>query len=228
MFICLDCQSSFTTDSVLSHLKREHTRLSLKPRELKINLENIAKVANIAAELPTIEGTVPAFAGLKVHKSTGCPFCPYAASLRVVQNHMNQKHPSMTGVPMMDISVQVLNSGISKSYFRVVIPVEQGCTIQSKLVQELVEFDWKATSGQNSADLNARMISPWLMRTGWHLYADGKDPKQLKAYVSMPQQGEFDGLHTNILEYCDYATNLMDSTDELVLQRINTSDPTKE
>ena len=215
-------------ESVLKHLKREHAGLYLSPGDLKTNLEAIAAVAGIATEFPTVEGTVQAFAGLKVQKSTGCPVCPYAASHKVVQKHLRQKHPLIAGEPVMDIHVQVLNSGSNKSYFRVVIPVEQGCTIQSKLVQELVEFDWKATGGQNSADLNARMISPWLMRTGWHLYADGKDPKQLKAYVSMPQQGEFDGLHTNILEYCDYATNLMDSTDELVLQRINTSDPTKE
>lgn len=203
--------------------------MHLNHADLKTNLEAIAAVARISTQFPTVEGTVPAFAGIKVQKSTGCPFCPYAASHKVVQKHLRQKHPSMTGVePLMDVNVQVLNSGSSKSYFRVDVSAEQPCDTTSNLAQELVDFNWKTKGGQNIAELNARMISPWLMRTGWHLYTNGQDPKQLKQFVSMPQEGEYDGLQASILEYFDCTTNLIDSTDELVLQRLNTSDPIKE
>ena len=207
-------------------MKSKHTGLGHNHRQIKTELESISQQNSIATGYPIIEGPVHPFAGLAVHQNAGCPYCSYAASAKVVQKHIRQQHPFQTGKPVMNIAVQVLNAGSSPSYFRV---EQQGSFgVEQDLVQELLDFDWKDRGKNNTTTPNARMVSPWLMRTGWHIYVQGHDSKQLKDFVSMPKQGEFEGLQSTILEYFEQATKLIDHTDELVLQRINTADPRKE
>jgi hypothetical protein len=90
-----------------------------------------------------------------------------------------------------------------------------------------LEFNWRTFSAGNTVTPNSRMISPWLMRVGWHLYVKEHDAQQLCDLVAMPKAPEFPGLQTAIQQYFERATALIEQTDELVLQRLNTADPVK-
>ncbi|KAJ7829792.1 hypothetical protein B0H13DRAFT_2372371 [Mycena leptocephala] len=91
-----------------------------------------------------------------------------------------------------------------------------------------MEFDPKAY--QSDELPNARMISPWLMRTGWHKllepYRAYND--ELIQLVSAPSEDEFPALHAAVAAYFSEATGLITRTNEVVLQRLNSADPVKD
>lgn len=93
----------------------------MKVNEHKDAIYHLAKEAKISVHYPIIQGLVPAFEGLKVLEPLGCPCCPYAASIKVVQKHIKQNHPGQLSdsTQLSKIKVQVLNIGHSPSYFRV-------------------------------------------------------------------------------------------------------------
>ena len=227
LFICVGCSSCYTVDGAISHMQRKHPECHMQQREIQETLYSIAKEADICNDYPDIQGTVVAYEGLTVQTSTGCPHCPYAASDKVVKRHVREKHSGEDHAPLeQTVKVQVLNSGHCPAYFRVVEAMKDTTPITSNIVQELESYDWR--EGGRTGDIpNARMISPWLMRTGWHVYVNGHNISQLHALVSMPKPEEFVDLQKGILAYFERATDMIDMTDELVLQRLNTSDPDK-
>jgi hypothetical protein len=77
---------------------------------------------------------------------------------------------------------------------------------------------------------NARLVSPWLMRTGWHLHIQGHSVESLHALVTQHEKKNSPAitmLRTAVHQYFEKATDLLDATDELVLQKLNTSDSDK-
>ncbi|KAI6158487.1 hypothetical protein EDD17DRAFT_1488651 [Pisolithus thermaeus] len=77
--------------------------------------------------------------------------------------------------------------------------------------------------------LDGRMVSPWLLTTRWHEHMAGKDIKQLCSLVALPKNNDADipGLRDAVEAYYEEALSLLDRTGELVLQRLNSPDPTK-
>ncbi|KAJ6569982.1 hypothetical protein B0H10DRAFT_2443284 [Mycena sp. CBHHK59/15] len=98
------------------------------------------------------------------------------------------------------------------------------------LLTQIKAFNWQ--DHRNGNIPNARMISPWLLRTRWHEQVQPyrENHADLIWLVSMPGSDDTDmkNLHKTVRKYYDQATNLIDGTDELVLQIINSSDPKKE
>ncbi|KIL56726.1 hypothetical protein M378DRAFT_88899, partial [Amanita muscaria Koide BX008] len=169
-----------------------------------------------------------AFLALPVTDSLGCPHCGYSASAKVIRKHMNEKHRGEDNSGRLEtVQVQVLNTGQSKTYFRVIVVEEEVVVEKPTFVQEMESFHLSPTNAPREIP-NARLVSPWLLRTGWHTYVNGHDPTILHNLVSIPKQGEMEGLQAAILKYFNSATDLIDKTDELVLQKINTADPDKE
>ncbi|KAF8238364.1 hypothetical protein L208DRAFT_1375265 [Tricholoma matsutake] len=132
----------------------------------------------------------------------GCPHCAYAAVKKT----------------------QVVNLGVMKKLFWVAVHTEW--TVALSILQDIAQFHWK-TAGNTGAIPNACLVSPWLMQTGWHTHVQPYDVSQLHKPVMMPDADLFVGLHDTILAYGNHATDLLDETDELVLQQINTADPEK-
>jgi hypothetical protein len=89
------------------------------------------------------------------------------------------------------------------------------------------EFDPKDYQAEDLP--NARMITPWLLRNGWHKHLEPyRDyDAQLIQLASVPSDEEFPALHKAVASYFTAATNLIEHTNEVVLQRLNSADPVK-
>ncbi|EPQ50228.1 hypothetical protein GLOTRDRAFT_134134 [Gloeophyllum trabeum ATCC 11539] len=75
--------------------------------------------------------------------------------------------------------------------------------------------------------INARLVSPWLITTKWHEHVAGYHIGTLIQLVATPKKDEFPGLKKLVFNYMSSATGSIKSTAELVLQTLNTPDPAK-
>ncbi|KAJ6553844.1 hypothetical protein B0H10DRAFT_2201885 [Mycena sp. CBHHK59/15] len=99
---------------------------------------------------------------------------------------------------------------------------------QPSLLGQIHDFKWEEY--RTGAVPNARMISPWLMRTRWPEHFEQYRPytADLRNLVAMPTETALGRLHHIAKSYFHRATGLLDSTDELVLQKLNSHDPDKD
>lgn len=232
LIICLTCQSAFTSKNIDLHISRTHPNLRIIG-ETKKTLRNLIDQAGIDEDYPEIELSIEPriqFAGLALKSGAGCPHCPYAAAAKRVQAHIKIEHRGQSSTITQAIRTQVLNPGVTKAHIRVKPrpAAEAATTKEPDILQQAKDFQWE--KHQAGEIPNARMISPWLMRTGWHEHIQPylDSIPELCDLVTMPKDDEFPGLHQAIKEYFDQATTLLDATDELVLQRLNSNDPDKE
>ena len=76
------------------------------------------------------------------------------------------------------------------------------------------------------------LVSPWLLLTGWHTYVESLNlPMECVCQlVALPcsHSGDIKALSAAVEIYFQGATLLIDSTDELVLQRLNLPNPGKQ
>ncbi|KAJ7467398.1 hypothetical protein B0H11DRAFT_2046928 [Mycena galericulata] len=232
LFVCSSCQSAFTMDNVINHLSTAH-KLKMK-KDVRVPILELGVRANIKKTYPMIESTKEGtlqYSGLALKGDlSGCPDCGYTAALTKVQAHIRE-NPEHTGQLLTNMYAQVLNTGATKTNIRVIPrPVEKKTPAGpcAELLEQIHNFDWRGY--QKKEVPNARMISPFLMRTRWHedmLPYQDRLP-EIRELASMPKKTEFPGLHELIKAYLQKATALLDATDELVLQRLNSADPDKD
>jgi hypothetical protein len=58
------------------------------------------------------------------------------------------------------------------------------------LVQDFRSFTWKEYAHPAST-VNARLVSPWLMQTGWHLHLEEKSPEAIAELTKLPSTSEY-------------------------------------
>jgi hypothetical protein len=75
---------------------------------------------------------------------------------------------------------------------------------------------------------NARAISPWNLTTKWHKHISHFQSVELQRLIAMPKDEEFPGLVQVVRAYFSKATDLIEHMYELVLQQLNSPNPTKE
>ncbi|KAG2088572.1 uncharacterized protein F5147DRAFT_525879, partial [Suillus discolor] len=75
-----------------------------------------------------------------------------------------------------------------------------------------------------------RMVSPWLLTTKWHEHVAGHDVATLRKLVEFPKVDDpiMPKIAHVVEAYFDGALRLLEVTDELILQRLNSPDPLKE
>ncbi|KAJ6601559.1 hypothetical protein B0H10DRAFT_1758826, partial [Mycena sp. CBHHK59/15] len=163
----------------------------------------------------------------------GCPDCGKTAGRKVVQNHMTSADHGRNRQPLENLYAQVLNPGSTRTNIRITPHEAEELDVSTgspDLLTQIKAFNWQ--DHRNGNIPNARMISPWLLRTRWHEQVQPyrENHADLIWLVSMPGSDDTDmkNLHKTVRKYYDQATNLIDGTDELVLQIINSSDPKKE
>ncbi|KAJ7105805.1 hypothetical protein C8R44DRAFT_942367 [Mycena epipterygia] len=126
---------------------------------------------------------------------------------------------------------QVLNGGATRVNIRVVPrPEEEVSDVPvSDFIARFKSFEWR---DHRPAEIpNARMISPWLMRTRWHEHILPYRPHsaELRELVAIPNSHDpLAALHESVTQYFFRATALIDGTDELVLQKLNSKNPDKD
>ncbi|KAI6009801.1 hypothetical protein EDC04DRAFT_2581486 [Pisolithus marmoratus] len=97
----------------------------------------------------------------------------------------------------------------------------------------LKELDQELKTVQVPTDHH--LVSPWLLTTHWHEWARWfrKPTEELRALVSpphlsVPDEEQYKTLAKSIQLYFEEAVSLIDTTDELVLQRLNSPYPNKD
>ncbi|KAJ6533923.1 hypothetical protein DFH09DRAFT_1092298 [Mycena vulgaris] len=158
--------------------------------------------------LNSVELVIKTFLNLGI-----CVPCQTALTTKTLQSHFTSQH------------VGTMTAAVKKDVYDILIqnwlpPPRSRCLL----------IEWEK---HLPADLpNAQMISPWLMlmRTGWHEHVQPfKDEiPELRHLVSMPSpRDKMYCLHDRVKEYLTNAMVLLDATDELVLQHLNSPDPDK-
>ncbi|KAJ7763810.1 hypothetical protein B0H16DRAFT_1455064 [Mycena metata] len=234
LFVCLTCTNAYTTTNIVSHLGTHPGRLT---PDVKREILEIGNRSSLEAHYPSwaTEGSTiprPEIAGVSLKQNMkGCPMCAYTAVHDKVVDHMKTK--KHTGTILVGLCAQVLNSGATKSNIRVdprPPPVQTSNGPVPDILAEFRDFDWRAHRKPEIP--NARMISPWLMRTRWHEQVLPYRPHvaELLQLVAMPSLTEqLPGrLHESVKQYFRHATELLDHTSELVLQLLNSKNPDKD
>ncbi|KAJ7211059.1 hypothetical protein B0H12DRAFT_1242619 [Mycena haematopus] len=153
--------------------------------------------------------------------NTGAPDAK--ACIRVVAWHPEPVSPTspQSSFPLLTPSLHPTPTTCSPP------PCTQRPNPGKTMLDQIMEFD--AGEYQPEELPNARMISPWLLRTGWHKllepYSEYRD--ELIDLVSVPKEEEFPALKQAVTAYFRNATSLIAHTNEVVLQYLNSADPDK-
>lgn len=203
-------------------------------KKLQEHLDDIASRCNLDTVLPIISSSVeaiPMIEGLNVMDGFGCLYCGYSSKTsKTVQTHIRTSHDSATSTKIGSFQLSRMTGSTKDPLFRVqgsvaLIPPLLQDAAESQ-VQEfaklVVEFDWKIF--QQAELPNPRMVSPWLLRSAFHVHTQGYNTKELFELAKPPAKDEFNGLHKAVTAFFDKSTDLIDNTEEIVLQKLNTSD----
>jgi hypothetical protein len=219
---------------VKAHLKQVHEAGRLQIDRSKF--EAILKENEIMDGIPEIQvdEVLEPFEGIQVKKGWRCHECSKVyGSIGSMEQHYSKSHKSSTRIPKdwPSCFMQRLTNcpGEFSKFFEVHSPnpLPPLDSMDERMKKFRQEAEASIKDNLTSVPSNARTISPWLMSTKWHLHVEGLDTSELLKLIAIPEEKEFPGLKKLVLEYMERATDLIRSTMELSLQRLNTPDPIK-
>ncbi|KAK1218557.1 hypothetical protein PQX77_018751 [Marasmius sp. AFHP31] len=235
MLVCKTCRTAQTQTSALSHLQTKHKILRPKKRELQSLFEDV----RVATSMVTPQFAAPPveFEGLLVTEdSFACAHCDRAGSAAYMSNHTHTEIDKPDRKPLIPCATQNLNRGYQMANFRVErrpphnapppLSAEEGL---QAIHEEINRGTWKA-SYVTPEVTDARLISPFLLRTLWHKLVKPYPASELCSLVSADRSDENSWIKKSIHTYFHGALSVadQDTTPELVLQILNSPDPTKE
>ncbi|KAF8149015.1 hypothetical protein K438DRAFT_1989087 [Mycena galopus ATCC 62051] len=227
LFICTVCQCALTAKTVHAHLSKTHKRTPTSTVSREIHSHNILPEypENLWDKTPC-----QPFGGLAItKKQCGCPLCPFASKRRGVMKHIRDQHKGTDANPDEGLCTQALHHTFPRCVRVFDHPPGGEGPREDAILEKITGFDSGAHQPTTGIP-NARMIAPWLLRNGWHreLEPHKEHVAELRELVSMPKGSEFPWLQKLVQAYFTQATELMDATDTLVLQRLNSSDTDKQ
>ncbi|TRM55114.1 hypothetical protein BD626DRAFT_420502 [Schizophyllum amplum] len=160
-------------------------------------------------------------AGLPRYSIYGCSACPFNR----IQRHRVARHceDACEHKPCYVIDCDVQRPQQHQGYIRIIKPPVNPAV--APLVSAMVQFQVDQTRKLRVEQQDQRLVSPLLVRTGWHRHVAGHDPSVLIAASRYPDKDEFPALVKLVIDYFDRATNLISYTDTLVLRMLNTPEP---
>ena len=218
------------TTEVSAHCKLAHpdARFKVNNLQLKQAIEDL----DVDAVFPELSHEVvyDEFAGLRLKMGIYCRHClKVMGTTGSASTHYSLEHGDVTKPTDLPTGpYQQLRNGRDRELYRVNPRSRKPTSSDEMLVTTLrAETDKAFAEVIQTSDLNSRAVSPWLLSTKWHLHVDGYDPEELMALVKPLTKRENSRLVDLVHQYFEDATDLIDYTDELTLQHLNTSDPTK-
>ncbi|KAI5990273.1 hypothetical protein EDC04DRAFT_2614205 [Pisolithus marmoratus] len=183
----------------------------------------------VAASLPNLTGPRSIVHGLMVFNTITCKFCTviYAKQKNMREHHM-MKHPGMP-IPQHWQSCKAQHM---KPEGAGTVCQLWGVTTQARAGEDSRE---RALADKLLGELEEQLkMVPWLLTTCWHEWAWWlrKPTEELHAMValprpSLPEEEHYKTLVESIKLYFEEAVMMIDSTDKLVLQWLNSPDPVK-
>lgn len=226
---CLICQVALPPDHVSSHIELKHPAIKLDSARY---CQAVADVGVPMALPTTITGgrSHRPYKGLLIQDGIACHSCSYACrSKSNMGDHHRAQHPSIpTPKTWTPCKIQQLDRGAHKTFWRVADTKETSCDHQEVIDRMRNEMAEVIRVEQIPQD--KRMASPWLLTTKWHEHVAGHDVTTLRGLVGIPKADDptMANLADAVEQYFESALVLLDTTDELILQRLNSPDPSKE
>ena len=117
----------------------------------------------------------------------------------------------------------------SSFFVRVIVPQEDKVRFSTDdILAQAAEMVKNDAVASTSASREPRDYCPWLRNVRWQDLTQGKEVGKLIELVANPKPDEFPGLDDGLLSILKEASDLFDSTPELILQGLNTSKSTDE
>ncbi|KAF9230085.1 hypothetical protein BU15DRAFT_84071 [Melanogaster broomeanus] len=235
--VCMTCEVALTKKETLKHLTNKHSILLVD----HVQFTTAMMKTNVAEDLPVIiEGPRDMVAGLSTHDALGCDHCHQVYTVaKKMQRHHSNIH---SNIPKPRIwreckaqCMHSMGSGIHRVLWEVKTSghIAEHQSSKELLVEALLmeAREELKVSQTASATSDERMVTPWLRTTRWHEYVSSStwDVETLRRMVAVPKDNDdiIPGLRSAVQTYFQEALDLLDSTDELVLQRLNSPDPLK-
>ncbi|KAG2045750.1 hypothetical protein BDR06DRAFT_1015331 [Suillus hirtellus] len=226
---CQTCQVALPPSQMPSHIVNAHSAV-------RVDDDRYCQAVVDMKIAPTLPSSVTggryhaAYRGLRIHDGLACDSCAFACGARDwMAKHHRDKHPT---VPLpkqwSPCKMQQLNKGSNKQFWRVAGNHDVVCDHQEvidKMRKEMADVIRVEQVPQEK-----RMVSPWLLTTKWHEHVAGHDVATLRRLVEFPKVDDpiMPKIAHGVEAYFDGALRLLEVTDELILQRLNSPDPLKE
>lgn len=229
--ICVPCKVAILPAHVQSHLDVSHKGSGLKINSLAF--ADAVEAMGVPESLPpTPTGPdLQEFAGLELHDGLRCGSCPAITNgMPAMGVHYSKYHKGIVKPKdFTSVKFQRLNNGVMHNTKFEVRPrnLKAPSPDEALIATMRAETDEAFAKGLDPARLNARSVSPWLLTTKWHLHIAGHAPEALMSAVKPLQEAEVPRLVGLVKRYFEDAADLIDITDDLVLQHLNTPDPAK-
>ncbi|KAK7685372.1 hypothetical protein QCA50_011234 [Cerrena zonata] len=227
---CELCHIALTTTQTIKHMRQQHPKLPAYP-----TLPFLCALSNIYCYDSFAEFSdhnLNAFGGLSIYIGVECPACDYKCrskeSMRVHHRTDHPEHPATTN--WSSCHLQQLNHSSHKQFFKVILPQSTSnpqINIAKMFITQARQQVKTVYAKLEAETSDARLITPWLLSTKWHIFTAGCDTEALCAMVAFPIPSEYPGLAHIVKAYCQSALQLIDSTDTLTLQKLHTPDPDK-
>ncbi|KAL1749831.1 hypothetical protein FB107DRAFT_224889, partial [Schizophyllum commune] len=225
--ICQKCDClvpNLTKHFATDKHKKDGAWANADKKQLKALRQKIAQLG-VSPKDPIIEPSMeprPLIAGLSVVWAFTCTHCTFVRTeRRHAANHCKEKkcHPNAAVVAER----QQFQRPYRRHYVRVALPPSD----TNPILASFLRFERAQASVPLEVPADARLVSPFLLRTLWYTHTELVDTTILLAATAFPTEEEFPGLIALVHLYFSECVRLIDSTDHLVRQHINTSEPAK-
>ncbi|KAL1698668.1 hypothetical protein EV121DRAFT_274278 [Schizophyllum commune] len=222
ILVCTVCEHQVRRDCY-KHLRDLHGMS--KKGQMGRDIDTVIRVINVDLGVPTALRTFAptveprAFIeGLASASVQGCSECPFVSSRRSAVN-VHIAACAQGAKVLEDILVQRPNQ--DKAYIR----VQPSRPRATGLVEQLLAANSAQRELLVTPQEDSRLINPLLKRTQWPMHLAGLNIDDVRRAARFPDAHEFGDLHNVVISYLEHATNSLNDTEGLVLQRLNTSKP---
>ncbi|KAG1786392.1 uncharacterized protein HD556DRAFT_1449769 [Suillus plorans] len=226
---CEICQVAIPPETAKAHITNSHPNIKFDA----VKFSKAREAEGIRSDLPVILDPRPQVKGLAVHDAISCGQCnKVLVSKKYMHEHHSQAHKGIR-MPQEWRACKAQRfrrggPGTHQMYWEVQNHVETGVHANRLIGAILKEMEEVLRVVEAPED--KRMVSPWLLTTGWHEHLAGQKTEDLMDLIAIPKKNdpEMPLLKERVESYYESVLALLSTTDELTLQRLNSPDPTKE
>ncbi|KAF8425053.1 hypothetical protein L210DRAFT_3509366 [Boletus edulis BED1] len=233
--ICQLCQEGIPTSTAQGHIKNKHPALLFAFDQDQF--DNATRTVQLIPSLPdTISGPRPIIHGLAVCKAFACDQCSTVMiSLQKMKEHYSACHQGLPKPQQFRACkaqrMRAEGQGKQRALWEVIIMDSVVDSKEIMVTTLMAELNKELEVVRIPTD--GRLVSPWLRTTRWHehIAATSTSIDDLRTRIALPrpqiEETCCKNLQQLVEQYFQEALELIDTTDELILQRLNSPDPAK-
>ncbi|KAI6020604.1 hypothetical protein EDC04DRAFT_2607400 [Pisolithus marmoratus] len=234
---CQLCKEGVAPTAGRAHLVNKHAELL--PTFDQERFDSILAQLHMAASLPNLASPRSIVHGLMVFDAIACKFCTFVyTKQKNMREHHMKKHPDMP-IPQHWRSckaqcIKPEGAGTVCQLWEVTTQARAGEDSRERALADKLPGELEEQLKTVQIPKDNWLVSPWLLTMHWHEWAWWlrKPTEELCAMValprpSLPKEEHYKTLVETIELYFEEAVTMIDSTNKLVLQWLNSPDPVK-